>query len=483
MSGRLASPAARQHPDRPVLTRPFPANPRPDVSLLRPLPPVVLLTALFASPAPAAGGIQPEIQLEPQPELRPGFYAPEPELRACLESAVAENPALLATRARYQAARQRVPQVTSLPDPTLNLSQALRRVETRVGSQTGGVTVTQALPWFGTRELRGRVAHSEADAAFRLHQAEEREVIARAKEAFYELAYLDAALRLAEEEHSLLGHYEALARGRYSTGQGLQQAVLRLQAELTRILDRQRQLDRQRRTLAARLNTLCGRPPQHPVPPIAAVERPEIHPDRERLLDLAERNRQELLAAASLVEAGEGALELAGQDFRPRFTASLALMNVAGRDPADAFGPLPPDEGKNSVSVSLGVSLPVWKDKYRAGVEEAGHRLTAERRRLDAARDAMENAVEQALIRLEALDEQIELLDAVLLPQSEESLRATEAAYETGQVGVLELLDSERIQLDVQRIRARYLSDFLVALNDLERGVGAPVPLGGRRSP
>lgn len=427
---------------------------------------VVVLPAL-----PAAGGVQPGPGAE-----RPEFYAPEPELKSCLDNAISRHPALLASRANYQAARERVPQVTALPDPTLNVSQALRSVETRVGSQTGGITLTQSLPWFGARDLRGRVALSEADAQFLRLQAEEREVIARAKRAFYDIAYLDAALRLLEEERSLLGHYETLARARYATGQGLQQAVIRLQAELTRIDDRQRQLTGQRRTLAVNLNTLCARSPATAVPPIPAIEPPALSLDRAQLLDLGERNRQELRAATALIEASEDAVELAGMSFRPRFTASLALMNVAGRDPADVLGPLPPDEGKNSLSLSLGVSLPVWKEKYRAGVEEAGHRLTANRRRLEEAQDAMENAVELALIRIETIREQLALLEDVLIPQSEETLHATETAYETSQVGVLDLLDGERIQLDVLRMRARYVSDFLIALADLERGIGTRVP-------
>ena len=423
--------------------------------------------------APAAGGIQPD----PGPEPGLDFYAPEPELRNCVESAIERHPSLLASRASYRAARERIPQVTALPDPTVNLSQALRSVETRVGSQTGGITVTQALPWFGTRDLRGRVALSEADAQFRLSQAEERDVIARIKRTFYDLAYLDAALRLAGEEHSLLGHYETLARARYATGQGLQQAVIRLQAELTRVSDRERHLERQRRTLAVGFNTLCGRPAETAVPEVPAPALPDVELDRGRLLGLGEQNRQELLAAAALIAASEEAVQLAGLNFKPRFTASLALMNVLGRDPADVLGPVPPDNGKNSLSLSVGVSLPVWKDSYRAGVEEAGHRVTANRRRLEQAQDAMENAVEQALIRIETIREQLTLLDTVLVPQSEEALHATETAYETGQVGVLDLLDGERIQLDVLRMRARYLSDFLIALADLERGIGTRVPL------
>ena len=121
--------------------------------------------------------------------------------------------------------------MTALPDPVVTFTQALRSVETRVGPQLNSVTLTQAFPWFGTLDLRGRVALQQAAALSHLHAADQREVIARVKEAYYELGYTDAALRLAGEERSLLEHYETLASARYAAGQGLQQAVIRLQAE------------------------------------------------------------------------------------------------------------------------------------------------------------------------------------------------------------------------------------------------------------
>ena len=62
----------------------------------------------------------------------------------------------------------------------------------------------------------------------------------------------------------------------------------------------------------------------------------------------------------------------------------------------------------------------------------------------------MEFDVRDAVIRLQTLRDQIDLFEQVLIPQTEETLRATEAAYETAQLGVLDLLDSERMQLDVR---------------------------------
>lgn len=409
------------------------------------------------------------------PEDALDFHAAAPDLRAYVTAAVERNPAVLESRARYEAALRRAPRVAALPDPVVNFTQALRSVETRVGPQINGVTLTQAFPWFGTLALRGRVARLEAQALGHLHQAARRDVAAEVKEVYYDLGYVDAALGLAREEQSLLAHYETLAGARYAAGEGLLQAVIRLQAEITRVVDRRRRLDRRRAVLAARLNTLRDRPVNEPVPAVPRPARPAFALDRGRLHRLGERNRHELRAAGALVEGGERAVELAGRSARPGFTASVGVVNVGRRTgPAD-LPPLP-DDGRNALTVSLGVSVPLWRAKYRAEVEQADAELRARIRRREAARNAVELEVHDAIVRIETLDGQIGLFDDVLIPQAEEALRATEAAYGTGRLGVLELLDGERTLIDVRELRARHLSDLLIALTALERAVGARVP-------
>ena len=472
----VAPAGARSAPTAGVQSAPATADParpsaaaRPALSAVQPAPSG--LPAVQPAPArtsvPATAG--------PAPTEDPlDFYAVAPDLREYVTAAVESNPGIFESRARYEAARQRAPQVAAPPDPVVSFTQALRSVETRVGPQLNGVTLTQAFPWFGTLELRGRVALLEATALHHLYQAARRDVIARVKEVYYDLGYVDAALGLAGEEQSLLEHYETLASARYATGQGLQQAVIRLQAEITRVIDRRHLLERQRATLAARLNTLLDRPAEAPVPAVAPLVRPPVAVDRDELYRLGDRNRHELRAASALIEGGERSVELAKKSARPGFTASVGVTNVGRRDDA-ALMPLL-DDGRNSVTVSLGMSLPLWGAKYRAGVVEAGAELRAHTRRRAAARNAMEMEVQEALVRLETFDRQIDLLDTVLIPQTEEALRATETAYETGELGVLELLDSERTVIDVRSMRARYLSDILIALTALERAIGTRVP-------
>ena len=412
------------------------------------------------------------IESAPPPE----FHAAEPDLRTYVAGALERNPTILESEARYLAARQRVPQVTALPDPVLTFTQALRSVETRVGPQLNSVTVSQAFPWFGTLDLRGQVALQQAAALYHVYEADQRDVIAQVKEAYYELRYADAALGLASEERSLLEHYETLASARYAAGQGLQQAVIRLQAEIARVVNRRHGLEQQRAVLEARLNALRHRPADEALPPVGPLARPAVELQREQLYRLGGQHRQELRQAAALIRGSEHAIDLAQKSARPAFTASVGMTNVGRRGDLAGLDLLLPDDGKNALTVSLGVSLPIWRARYRAAAAQAADELRAHEQRRAAASDAMELDVQDAVVRLETLDRQLDLLDTVLIPQTDEMLRATEAAYETGQLGVLDLLDSERTLLEMRLMRARYVSDFLIALTRLERAVGTRVP-------
>lgn len=400
------------------------------------------------------------------------YYAPEPLLQQYVDRALEANPAIQEALARSRAAELRVPQVTSLPDPMLNFGQAIRRPETRVGSQVNTLSVSQVFPWFGKLDLRGQMASQEAIASSHLHVARQRDVILAVKRAFYDLAYVDTAVAISQEEHALLDHYEQFAQSRYSTGQGLQQAVIKIQAEITKVTSRLDTLSQQRVTLVTRLNTLMSRPPDTPMPRIARVSLPDVVLDLSELYQLSEQHRQELLASRALIERSERGIELAKKDYWPDVAIGASYANIRGRNVLQP----PPENGKNALTVSVGVSIPLWREKYRAGVQRATEETLAQRRNYDAVQNEVKFGVRDQVARLETLRGQVRLFNDVLIPQTEETLRSTESAYQTGQVGVLDLLDSERVLLQVRLGNARQEADFLVALGELERAVGTKFP-------
>ncbi len=413
---------------------------------------------------------------DPTDSTQVDYFTDSAQLGQYIREALDRNPQLDEALSRYRASLQKVPQVTALPDPVLGYTQFLRSIETRVGPQVNSFMVSQKIPWFGKLDLAGQMAVKESAALYETYQALQRELIDRTKQAYYELVYIDRALAITAEEQSLLDHYEKLAESRYSSGSGLQQAVIKLQTEITKLVDRAKMLDQQRGTLVARLNTLRNQPAESSIAVTTQSELPPVALDLQTLYELGEDHRQELKASLARIEKSERAIDLAKKQYWPDLTLSAGMINVEGReDPAGLLAP-PPDNGKNAYNFSIGINIPIHRKKYRAGVVEATEVLSANKDNYVNLRNNMQFDIRDQVLRLQTLGEQIDLYGNVLIPQAEQALRSTESAYETGQVGALDLLDSERFLLQSRLLRARYHADYLKSLAELERAVGTKFP-------
>ncbi len=398
------------------------------------------------------------------------------QLAQYIAEALERNPSVHETFARYRAALQRLPQVAALPDPMLGLTQFARTPETRVGPQTTMLSISQRFPWFGKLSDREQVAAKEAAVVAQSHEAAKAEVVRRVKLAYYDLAYVDRAIRITAEDRDLLDHFETLAQARYAQGVGSQQAAVKLQAEITRDLNRLEVLRRQRNDAEAILNKLRNRPAEDPLGQVELPTAPEVTVDLESLYTTAEKYRPEISAVFEQIEGDEKRIHLARKEYMPDVTVGAGFTNVLGRrDPAGRLA-RPDQNGKNIFSLSVGVNLPIFRRKYDAGVLEATERLIASKQHYQATVNDAELSVRTVGFRLESIRRQINLFDGALLPQAEQALRSTEAAYASTTVGVLDLLDSERMLLEVRLGLAQLHSDFMKSLAEMERAIGTAFP-------
>jgi len=397
-------------------------------------------------------------------------------LQEFIETAMENNPGIRRAFADYRAALQRIPQVSSLPDPMVGVTQYARSPETRVGPQNTMLSISQRFPWFGKLSDRGKVAAKEAAAMEQMYEAKKAEIVRQVKLAYFDLAYIDRALAITEEDLSLLEHFETLAQARYSQGTGLQQAVVKLQAEITRDRNRIEILRRQRTDAEAALNTLLDRPPEIAIESVSLPQPPEIAVAWDHLYETGRLNRPEVKAAFYQIEKTEKSIQLAEREYWPDVTVGAGYVYVAGRqDPAGRMSP-PPDNGKDIYNFSVGVNLPIFRRKYDAGVLEASERFLAAREGYRDSINSVEVSVRSVGFRIQTIHTQIQLFETALLPQAEQALRSSEAAYSTGVLGVLDLLDSERVLLDVRLGLAQLRSDYVKSLTEMERAIGSAFP-------
>ena len=397
----------------------------------------------------------------------------DPTLSALLREVLARNPELARLEAAARAAEQVAPQVKALPDPTAALTAYLLTPESRVGPQRLMASLSQRLPWFGKLGLREQEAAYAAATARAQLAARRLELVTEARRLYHEVGFLDARAEIIRLDRATLARYEELARTRYASGVGLEQAVVKIQAEITKDDTRLLEIAQRRATVVASLNALRDLPQAAALPPVGLPEIHEVELDPEALRSRALAQRPELAAAAAVIEGAATRVELAHKDYSPDVTVGLTYTLVTGRDDAAGKANPPPDNGQDVLGLSGAVNLPIWRSKLDAGVEQAvQQRLAAEE-----ARRATVAAIDGALGDLEAriplVWQQLRLYDDVLVVQAREALRSAESAYAAGTVNALDLLDAERVLLDVRTGTARTRADYAIALARLEGAIAA----------
>ncbi|HBB69636.1 MAG TPA: TolC family protein, partial [Geobacter sulfurreducens] len=187
------------------------------------------------------------------------------DLNSLVSRALAVNPELKASEARWEMFRNRVAQAGALADPMLmfKLQNFLLRdpLDSRRDPMSQRVIgISQELPFWGKRALKTEIADREAEAL--RWQVEERklELARMVKETWYQLYLVDRELDIVERNIRVMDDFVTLAETRYSVGQGAQQDVFKGQVERSRMLDMQIALAQQRTSLQATLNTLLFRP-------------------------------------------------------------------------------------------------------------------------------------------------------------------------------------------------------------------------------
>ncbi|MDA0989922.1 MAG: TolC family protein [Verrucomicrobia bacterium] len=389
-----------------------------------------------------------------------------PTLSDYLADAALHNPGLEAAFNRWKAALERIPQMNALPDPKLTYAYFIETVETRVGPQRQRIGVTQRFPWFGTLGLRGDVAGEAAAAAYQAYEATKLKLFYAVKHAYYEYYYLARSIAITEDNIHLLKHLEGVAQARYKAGAPIA-GVIKAQVELGKLDDRRRTLMSMREPMAARLNAALGRSVDRELPWPREAPRQMVDFTDDAILADFRASSPSLLGLDHEVLKEEKALRLARKAGYPAF-----MLGVDYIETGEALNPSTVDSGKDPLVGMVGIDIPIWRDKLRAGVREAQYRVeSATQTRMD--QELVQAAdIKMALFGFRDAERKINLYGSTLIPQTEQALHVAEEAYRAGHVDFMSLIDAERLLLEFQLAHVRAQVDREQQLALIEMLVG-----------
>jgi outer membrane protein TolC len=385
--------------------------------------------------------------------------------------ALYHSPEVEAAYQRWLAASERLPQARALPDPRLNFGFFIEEIETRTGPQRARIGLSQSFPWPGVLDGREDAAAFGARSAWREFEAARLAIAERVVVALYELAFLDASVRITQDNLDLLSSFEEVVRARYRVGAGSHPALIRIQVELGQLDDRLAQLQATRPALVAELNAAMNRPTDVDVPSMVDLPGLVATVDGPHLADIARASNPNLLALDERVEELRVRSDLARLEGRPDLSVGLDYI-VTG----EARNPSTSGSGDDPVALNFGVSLPLSREKYDAGVREANALRVSNAHERTAASNRIASEVQRAWFEHTDADRRARLYEQTLIPKAQESLRSTLAGFRSGEASFLDLLDTERTLLEFAVAAERARADRGQALARLNRLVGQRIP-------
>ena len=360
--------------------------------------------------------------------------------------AVENNPGLQAQYKAYEAALQKIPQVTSLPDPNLSIGYFIQSME----PQRARFTLTQMFPWFGTLRAQGDAVALMAEAQLQAIMDARNKLHYQVAAAYYPLYEQARLIQIERENIALLQSYKAITTERFRNGAGSMVDVLRTEIMLNEAQTILNILNEQEKPLRTAFNLLLNRPEDAAVQ-IADSLSGEIMmrqalpdslpPDIPVLQELAFKQQSAQVAERAAVKQG-----------LPKIGLGLDYLLVA--------------EGVDMVMPMVMLSIPIFRGKYKAARQEA--RLMQENYRLqqEALRNQLTSEYESLKFTINRQQQLVQLYEQQIR-ETQQALNLLFSAYSTSGKDFEEVLRMEQQLLSYQRMKVAALVQLHVAVEKM----------------
>lgn len=345
--------------------------------------------------------------------------------------AMLNQPQVEAAYFDWVASVRRITVERSLPDPRLTFQSDI--ADTVMSLMPG---LMMDFPGPGKLKAAANVATAESETRYFVFESAVLQTAFALKRAYYQLHFLDAKVEVNRQTLALVADLERLARTQNEVGKVTLQDVLRAQIEHDRLTTEIANLEDSRNPLLAQFKAALGLPAEQPNPPVPAqFESTSLDLTAEHLFAQALARNPRLRAMEAEVRRADASLRLAYKSRIPDF--ALGVEVDAKASPVFA-------------TPQLGVTLPIWRDKIAAEIAGAQAGKRAAEARLSAEQIALAVEFAEKSFMFRESSRNLALLQERLLPKARQSVEVARAAYLSGQLDFLNLIDAQRTLLGFQ---------------------------------
>jgi outer membrane protein TolC len=372
------------------------------------------------------------------------------ELNSYLETAAQNNPGLKTRFNEYMAALEKAPQVKALPDPQIAFAYFISPVETRVGPQQFKISASQMFPWFGTLKSAENASIQNAKAKFELFEEAKAELFNNVKNNYFDLYFNKKAIGISLENLDILASFKKLALIKVEAG--LVSAVddYRIEMEIYDLENSLALLRDKQSVLRTAFNNLLNTNDNAEVIIPNDLWTDDIAYAKTAALDSIRALNHQLLNIDFQQQALVYKKEWASKKGNPSFKIGMDYTfvgkggnNLSGKD---AF-----------IFPSIGITLPLYRSKYKAMVNEVVYLESAKAEEKVNKLNVLETVFEEVWKDYRDANRRIDLYNRQL-ELAKISLKLLETDYATGNRNFEEILRMDRkvlkYNLELERAKA-----------------------------
>ncbi|MFZ5948595.1 MAG: TolC family protein [Stygiobacter sp.] len=390
-------------------------------------------------------------------------------LDSLITEALQNNPQLKASRLKYLSDEKKIKQVTSWEAPQIGIEFFQIPTSSFPNPLKNNMEmdyyIQQMIPFPGKLNAMGLSAANNAKMREEQFSSLKNKIIRELKTAYYELYYVQKKIKINKDNQELLKQFIEIAKKQYEVGMGKQPDIIRAQTELSSLINDEINLYKEKRDVETMLNTILNRPPYQSFNEIEKIYEEVPEYNYQQLLSVVLSIRPELKEMNYNIEMYKSELKASKLEFYPDIMARVMYKNMI--DTKNDFW---------SAMVGVNIPLSLWsKDKYYGKVEENELNIKAAEEQYNSMKNMISYEVQNAIVKLGTNKNLYELNKNTVVPQAEQTLQSTLAAYKTGKTEFLMLIDAYRMlfmaKLDF------YMSEMnlMQAIAQLEQAVGLPL--------
>ncbi len=376
-----------------------------------------------------------------------------------IQAAASNNPGLQAKYKDFEAALQKVPQVSSLPDPTFSFGYLISPIEKGIGTERATFSLTQMFPWFGALKVQGDAAALLAEAQFQSFLDARNKLFYDVSAAYYPLYELNRWKQIEKENISILQTYKSIANSKFKNGSAPMVDVLRVDIMLNEAVTNLSILEKQEQPLRITFNKLLNRDITETIT-MSDSSATEYLPGNFRRDSLLLNNP--MLNALDLrIKASEASEIAAQKQGMPKLGVGLEYTIVDKRGDASMA-----DMGENMLMPMVSATIPIFRKRYRAAAKEAQLMQESYSLQKDEIVNLLTSNYESAWFQIQQQKELIELYEDQV-QQSQQILNLLISAYSNSGKDFEEVLRMQQQLLKYKKTKVAAEAQYQTALAKL----------------